>query len=365
MRFRASLFSTSLVLSVIFVSNPGYSEEKVTPGFNPDTSVNFLTLFQRDNLSGNDRTQSPHNGFQLQEAEVQFFSQVDPYFSANALFSIAQKAGGTEFGISPEEVFVETTSLPVATLKLGKFKAAFGKHNTLHTHAYPFIDAPLINQDLFTDEGLNEAGASASFLVPTPWFTELTLQGIGTNNESFLNPPRSGEIAQLASLRNLWDLSDSTTVEWSLYGIHGKNASSRSSNAYGTDLILKWRPEEGGKYHAFIFASEYLNGLLDKADPANPGSFARQRLGGVASWVQLQFAERWWIQARLEHEGIPHSIAFPIKRKQSALLAFNLSEFSSLRVQGDHLLTDGIVPQEYRVSLQCNITIGAHPAHTY
>ena len=379
MRFHVPAKIAGLAIFAISILNPAFADEpsstSTTPSgspgvgaskaFNPDTSVNFLTLIQRDTLRGNDRDRTPHNGMQLQEAEVQFFSDVDPYFTANALFSISKKTGSTDFGIDPEEVYAETTSIPVVTFKLGKFKAAFGKHNTLHTHAFPFIDAPLINQDLFTDEGLNEAGVSASILVPTPWFTELTLQGLGTGNETFLKSSNAGDIAQLVNLRNLWDLSNSTTVEWALYGIRGASAFSANSNAYGTDLILKWRPEEGGKYHALVFANEYINALVSQAGLVNAASFTRERLGGLASWLQYQFAERWWIQGRGEYEGIPHSAAFAIKRKQSALLGFNFSEFSAFRLQGDHQLTDGGSPHEYRIALQWNITIGAHPAHSY
>ena len=54
-----------------------------------------------------------------------------------------------------------------------------GKHNQLHTHAFPFILAPLINLNLLGDEGLSDVGFSTAILLPaTSWFSELTLQYI-------------------------------------------------------------------------------------------------------------------------------------------------------------------------------------------
>ena len=324
--------------------------------FNPDISVNFLGLVLRDTRGSNLRTDARHNGISFQEGEMQFIADVDPYFRASALFSVAQKDNSTDFGIDPEEVYAESISLPVVTVRGGKFKAALGKHNQQHTHAFPFIDAPLINQDLLGTEGLNEAGVSAAALIPAPWFLELTLQALGTTNTKIFNSPGSGDYAGVASLKNLWDLSDSTTFEVSTYGTEGPNSGGGQSYVFGSDIILKWRPAEGGKYKAVIWQTEYLNGNLQST--ANP------RLSGIASWVQYQFAERWWVQARAEYEGLPpKATGLTAKRKQSALLGFFPSEFSGFRVQYDHLLADQ--GDGHAVELQWNFSIGAHPAHAY
>ncbi len=325
--------------------------------FNPDISANFLGLVLRDTRGSNLRTDARHNGISFQEGELQFTADVDPYFRASALFSVAQKDNSTDFGIDPEEVYAESIALPVVTVRIGKFKAALGKNNQLHTHAYPFIDQPLINQDLLGTEGLNEAGVSAAALVPAPWFVELTLQGLGTNNAKIFNSQQSGDYAGVASLKNLWDLSDSATFEFTVFGTEGPNAGGGQSYVYGSDAIMKWRPAEGGKYKALIWQTEYLRGnLLRQATP---------QLSGIASWLQYQFAERWWVQARAEYEGLqPKSMELGSKRKQSLLLGFFPSEFSGFRVQYDHLLADG-QKDGHDIALQWNFSIGAHPAHAY
>lgn len=323
--------------------------------FNPDLSVNFLGLTQQGNQLSNDRSVDSHNGTQLQEAELQIFSDVDPYFKANVLLSISPK--GTEYGIDPEEVFVESTFLPSVTLKAGKFKAALGKHNTLHTHAFPFIDAPLINQLLLGSEGLNEAGLSAAAMLPTSWFSELTGQVLSNNNDVLYNSSRSGDYSEVAQFKNLWDLSEEATLEFTVFGTQGANQFAHTSVAYGNDVIVKWRPSVGGKYQALWWGSEYLAGNRNGADTI-------RNLGGMASWLQYQFSERWWIQGRYEFVGLSHSSDFVPENKQSMLLGLYPSEFSGLRLQLDHLARSG-ASAAYTLAFQYNITIGAHPAHSY
>lgn len=368
------------VLLVLFSISALAAESGKGNAFNPDISVNFLGLAQHGTGYSNDRAASPHNGLSLQEAELQFLSDVDPYLRASVLFSVSQEDGKSSYGIDPEEVFVESTSLPVVTLKAGKFKMAMGRHNQLHTHAFPFIDAPLIHQRLLGGEGLNETGVSLSALLPfLPWYSEFTLQGMSLANEAIFNSRGSGNIGGLAHFKNLWDLSEDTTAELGLSGLTGNNEFGKTSSVVGADLTFKWRPATGGKYHALIWSSEYLVGQRngksierDVIDPANPTTTVTitesgRSLGGLATWLQYQFAERWWVQGRYEIAGIPHSPAVSLAKvdKQSALLGFYPSEFSGLRLQYD-LIHDRARPRhDHTIAFQYNISIGAHPAHAY
>ncbi len=331
--------------------------------FNPDISANFLGLLQRGSNLSEDRTQVPHNGFSLQEAELQFSSDVDVYFRGVVRLGIAQESGATDYGIDPEEVYLETLTLPQVTLRAGHFKMALGKHNLLHTHAFPFIDAPLIYQQLVGDEGLNESAVSAAILIPTSWYSEIVLQGISLANENLFQSPSSGQTGALAHLKNLWDLTDDLTLELGLSGITGKNQFDKTSTLLAGDLTLKWRLAEGGKYHAFIWSNEFLDGKRKGLTDATTGEQA-EHLGGMASWIQYQFAARWWIQTRYEYLGLPHPASIPFQNKRSALCFFP-SEFSGIRFQYDNLQTQGQAKEDHTFTLQFNVSIGAHPAHAY
>ncbi|MBI2520655.1 MAG: hypothetical protein HYV97_09565 [Bdellovibrio sp.] len=351
---------------IIFGIPVAWSQNPQTRGkvFNPDISANFLGLFQRGTALSEDRTQVPHNGLSLQEAELQFTSDVDAYFKGTALLGIAQESGSTEYGIDPEEVYFETLNLPHVTLRAGQFKLALGKHNTLHPHAYPFIDAPLIHQQLTGDEGLVESALSAAILLPTSWYSELILQVITLSNEDLFQSPSSGQTGTLAHFKNLWDLTDDLTLEIGLSGVTGKNQFAKTSTLLAGDLTFKWRPAEGGKYHAFIWSSEFLDGKRKGLTDEVTGDSA-EHLGGMATWIQYQFAARWWVQTRYEKMGLPHPASIPSQEKQSALLAFYPSEFSGFRFQYDHLKTQGSADDDHTFSLQFNISVGAHPAHVY
>lgn len=356
------VYSAMSLLCVASV-NPLFAQtSKVASGkiFNPDTSINFLSLYQDRNRG--DRSE---DGFSLQEAEIQFMSDIDPYWRASALFSVGKENG--EWGIDPEEIFAETTTIPDVTMKIGKFKAVMGKHNQIHTHAFPFIDAPMINTTVLGDEGLNEAGVSAAGLLSfVPWYMEATLQAISGSSDLTFNGGSNNHIAGVGHLKNLFDVNDALTLEVGASAACGKNHLNANSSIFGGDLTFKYRPTNGGKYTSFQWATEYLN--------ANRGHFENKtaatsfedldRVDGMATWLIYQFAERWSGGARYDVVGLVQKGNFAREQKYSALVGFNFSEFSGLRAQYDYS-DKGSEVGEHHVALQLNIAMGAHPAHAY
>ena len=338
------------ILLILLLSTSANALKSKSRGnsFNPDIGVNILFLSQ------NSDRDSDGDGMELQETELQFSSDVDTYFTATALLAVAKEDGA--YGIEPEEVYAETVALPYVTLRVGKSKMPLGKHNQLHTHAYPFINAPLMNETILGDEGLNETGIGASALLPLPWFSELNLNYTQGESEDLFNSDSDDNKAIVARFKNLWDLSDATTLELGFSGAEGENADDQETTLYGADLTLKWRPTDGGKYRSFEWTSEFLQ--KDRKGAADG------KLSGVVSHLKYQMAQRWYAQYRYDYLGLndPENIA-PSKR-HTGLIAFLPSEFSSVRLQYE-TIDDGQAEDEKRLSLQLNISIGAHPAHTY
>lgn len=344
----------------------------------PNLSANTLFLYQHSNLTRED-VDTTRNGFDLQEAEIALYSDVDPYHRLNILLAVGPEY---EFDattsqvvqswkVEPEAAYAESLQIPGITLKLGKFKAALGKHNQLHTHAFPFVNAPIVNSNLLGDEGLNDVGVSVAGLIPISWFSEVTLQflrGEGENEE--FNSPSNGGGVGVLRWSNLFDLSDEATLEMGVSGARGDNYLRTKTQLGGFDLTYKWRPMAGGKYYSLILAIEALRRTTEQ-----PGVEDEIAQGG-SIWGQYQFAQRWNAALRLESFSAENSDAgvntraLPNEKStRSALsLSFLPTEFSSYRLE----LGQGKLPpnaqgetDEKRIFLQANFTIGAHPAHAY
>ena len=332
-----------------------------SPTFNPAISVNGLFL---GGYSSSPRRTTEfagldfHNGFNFQEAEFQFTADVDPYWKANFILAI-NRAGEIEL----EEGYVTSEQLPYdllpqnTSLKLGKFFAAFGKHNLLHAHQFPFIHQPLISQAAFGEEGLREPGLGVAYLLPTPWFSELTFQGLAGENEVLF---RSSEEAKrrgayLGHWKNFFELGDSTTLEIGNSYVGGRSSNARRlAQAVGLDLTLKWRPPQMATERGLIWQSEYIYFTRD-------GN--REKGGGFYSALQYQLARRWWIQGRYDLLGAP-KLDDGRAHRWSTLLAFVPSEFSAIRLQHSYTSQEGRSPLN-EILLQFNFTIGSHPAHQY
>src|SRR5881396_3239356 len=161
--------------------------------------------------------QAAHNldgayGLQFDEAEISLISVVDPYwtFTGNIVFAPEE--------VDPEEVWVRSTSIPSLQLKLGKLRGTFGKHGLLHTHAFPFVQAPIVMANTIGEEGFKDAGAEAAWLTPLPWFSELTggvYQAVGPDDEHPLDlgSTRHDNVPYLGHFKNQFDLSGETTLE--------------------------------------------------------------------------------------------------------------------------------------------------------
>lgn len=332
--------------------------------FNPSIGLNSTFLMKDSQVD------SEEDGFSLQGVELQFNADIDAYFRAQVVIGIhpgehEEEEGGeeehTEYEIHPEEAFVETTSIPGVTFKGGIFLSQFGKYNLVHLHALPFIYRGVVQEAMFGHEGFSAPGVGASFLVPLNWFSEISIEALRPSNEELFEESAHATV-YVAKLKNLWELSDSTTIEWGLSGLNYLRAEYNDNEEektalVGTDFTIKWRPLKNGKSQSAMWSTE----LISKE---REGS-VEEESEGITTFVRYQFKERWFGQMQYEYldtlrddeEGYAHST--------SALIGYIPSEFSGIRLQYDIIDSNEFEEDEKRLSLQFNMSIGAHPAHTY
>src|SRR5947209_8479275 len=117
-----------LFIGTCFLCTISYAQSTLN---SPKVSANALFLYRNSNFA-KEETSTVRNGVDIQEAEVAFYSEVDPYSRLNVLLSIhpeyeldpVTNKVGEKWAIEPEEAFAELNHIPLTTIRIGKFKAA-------------------------------------------------------------------------------------------------------------------------------------------------------------------------------------------------------------------------------------------------
>lgn len=373
---------------------PSSTATGVSNAFNPAISVNALLLGQL----AESNPEHAYNQVDLQEAEIQISSIVDPYWKANLVFAVHpahedehaedEEAVITEeapagYAWDVEVAYVDGTSLPGGFgLRLGKDYLPFGKHVPLHTHQFPFVRAPLAIMTFLGDHGLTETGVRVSHEIPLPWYTDASVYGVDGRAEIF-----DGEDSDLAwggRWANVWDVSGAATFEVSgsylrgpqsaqyLVYEHDEAVAAGDLTVWGVDATFKWISASRTKGPALTLTGEVI--------VPRPQDAANDPLGWYAL-AQYRFAPNWWAGVSAgaadldlpapadeeeETEPAPGELfAWEDAREYKLNLTWVPSEFSSVRVEAaryDDLVGDA---NDWLFSAQVNFTIGSHPAHLY
>jgi Putative beta-barrel porin-2, OmpL-like. bbp2 len=310
-------------------------------------------------------------GLHFDEAEISLISVVDPYWTlvSNIVFT-----GDGE--VDPEEVWARSTNIPGIQLKLGKIRGTFGKQGLLHTHAFPFIQPPVIMANTIGDEGFKDAGVEAAWLTPLPWYSELTggvYQAIGADDEHPLDfgSTRHDNVPYLGHFKNLFDLNDETTLDLGQSILQGRGIDGHRHSAYGADVTVRNVPLRRSNQRGWILQSEYLQ----KGTTAD-GTYHREQNGWYAL-LKYRLSQIWWVGVRGEQASdsftdfLIDDVGDPIPGKVtrgSVNIAWTPSEFSFVRLEYSHAEADGgngLKPNDDRIMIQMSYTIGYHPAHAY
>jgi hypothetical protein len=319
--------------------------------FNPAMAVigNFLATAGRNPVE--DRP-----SLEMHESEISLQAIVDPYARADFFISLSNE------GIELEEGFITFTHLPADFLvKVGKFKAQFGKVNTLHPHVLPWADVPLPLVNLLGgEEGWNDAGVSVArlFALPGDTFSELTLQVFRGESENLFAASRKNDVAYLGQYRVYRDIGDDHNVEVGATWGRGHNGVTEDSETTleNVHLVYRWRPLSGTRYRTFILRSELIRSRREQEDGKQTGT-------GFFVGGDYRFAQRWWAGGRYEFSD--HADDATQRDKGGAItLTFWPSEFSQIRGElRQRKYAGGIKANE--AFLQFQFSIGAHGAHPF
>jgi len=316
---------------------------------NPALSLNGLFLAGWSDPAGS------ADGIKAQEFELVASSIVDPYFKAFANVAFDPDPAGGEAGVAVEEGYVRVLGMPEGFgLRGGRFYLPMGRHNQLHSHQFPLINAPRAVQRTLGDESVGDVGVELEYAPLLPWYVNVRLTG--TDGANGLFDGESRDMAAGARLENLWDVGESATFEVAGSVLNGPIPDGDRRTLYGADARLKWHDPRKTYGKVVTWTNELL---VDHV----PG---RKDVSGAYSILQVRFARLWWAGAGYSWDSlVPDGLARRTSENEARLqLAWVPSEFSAVR--GEIGWTDPAEgDRELTAQLQLNFTIGAHPAHKY
>lgn len=366
---------------------------KALNAFNPEISVigTFAAAYYSQDEPFVFAENDPENtGVNVQEIEVGFQGVVDSFFRYDMFLSFSTE------GVELEEAYGTTLfSLPLnSQFRIGRARAKFGRINQLHRHAQDFVTLALPAAQ-FLGEHLNPTSIEANFLVPVPWYLELSASGGSPDVETptFARDEDANDLGRLLYIfhvSNFFELSEALGVSLGGSFATGSNgtAAGERSNLYGIDLYAKYRPLKNNPYQEITFQSEFM--YLDAQTPEE----TLENWGWYAQSV-YRFAKRWNTGFRfgiidtntpvteVEEDGViePTNLFAYIRNEEgeeeeamlgllgrtyriSPMLTFNPSEFSQIRLQYDYLNQD-FTENQHAIFLQFQYAIGAHGAHPF
>lgn len=347
-----------------------------------------------------------NRGFTVQNVELTFQGVVDPYLRGDAHIVLQIDENG-QTTVELEEVYLTTLELPYnLQVKAGQYFNPFGRLNSVHPHAWDFVDQPVINGRMFGPDGLRGPGAQILWLTPLPFFAELIGAVNNANGETatsfrfspgesvagrtLVDRPVRGldDLLYLIRLRTSFDLTDEITLVPGASALFGPNASGldNRTSIYGLDLYAKWKPlvnEQGWPFVGWQTEAMYRKYQAAAVDDGGATVDGARTLWdwGIYSQLMWGFARPWVLGLRFDYANgqrdsytattIPSydSLDDPTRGQRgraSVNLTYFPSEFSKFRLQYNYdrsRFIDG--GDAHSVFLQFEILFGAHGAHKF
>ena len=309
-RFIYSVLAICMALMARACVPPALGQNK-----NPDLSViTDLRAFAQDAQNSDEKIPVT---IELDEIEMAVQGYLNPYARADIYFA----KHGLENPLEIEEASVTfLRGLPLGlNIKAGKYLVDFGKLNTLHPHAYPFVNRPLLHRLYFGDDGFNDTGIQISALLPTgDIYTEWSfnfLKGqfaIGGHNhghdaaesEEHAAETESPEWGYSSRLASHFQVSDYSNLETGINGAYGTSDPDLNLHLAmaALDLKYKWRPN---KYRSLLLQAEVLFSQREFAPTdVSPVKQSIRSHGGWA-FANLQFRQRWSAGLKGEYMQAP------------------------------------------------------------
>jgi hypothetical protein len=223
------------IVTILIPGHNGFAQSSL----NPDISViPDFRIYTTDQKGSEDRKKI---NFSLDEVEVAFQSPLNPYSRADVFIGFSNDS---EEPMDIEEAyFTILKGLPLnLNIKGGKFLVDFSKLNTLHAHAFPFVDRPLYQQSYFGEEGLKDVGVEVNTLLPTG---DVYCKWSATASTGDELDGKRKSLFYTSRLSAFFTLSDYSAFETSFGGATGiSDIAGKRYQWINADLKYKWKKDQ-------------------------------------------------------------------------------------------------------------------------
>ena len=323
-------------------------------------------------------------GLSLGETELSFSSNIDDQFYGAAVISFARDGG-----VEVEEAYLQTLSLPEGFIvKAGRFFSGIGYLNSVHSHAWDFVDQPLVYRAMLANQ-FGDDGVQLRWIAPTYLFVELggealrgdaypagggAHKGVGTKTV-FANI--GGDVGLSHSWRAGVSYMNAAAVDRETGDPGAPDAFTGTSKLGIVDAVWKWAPLGNPTIRNFKAQFEYFKRREDGAFTAGDGGVADAAYKADQSGWYLQgvyqFMPKWRVGLRYDAlradevdavlAGTALDRAGHDPSRTSAMVDFSNSEFSRIRLQYNR--DDSGPHTDRQWYLQYLMSIGAHGAHQF
>jgi hypothetical protein len=279
-----------VVFALATLTNPSFAQK-----LNPNISVIGDTR-----ATWNDTTEDVEIG--LDEVEVAFVGPLNPYASAEVYVGFH---GAETVEIEEAKLLLDRYLPGGFGLTIGRFLQDFGQLNQLHSHAYPFVERPLMHAEFFGEDGVVDEAARLDWIAPTEGVTLRASLGaargdlfLGGHHHEEDPAEEEEEEAPEIGVTGRADIFAQPTDAFSfLIGgsiLHGEHDTHEASKATWicADAKARW---DLGPYQAFVLNAEGVFGSLEETDEAPEsepdGFFVSADLRANRRWNVGGFAE--------------------------------------------------------------------------
>jgi hypothetical protein len=244
-----------LILGLVIVS-PVLAQTTL----NPDISaVGEIEIFTHNNRE----IRNEYKEFNLTKPklELSINGYLNPYARADAVIAWE----GEENAVVEEFYATILRGLPLGmNLRAGKYRLEFGRLNPVHPHAYSFINIPLVHEEFFGEEGLNDVALRSAFLISTgSAYTEFMLgvtkgnalleeDALADDDTTHLNPGLFGRLTTSMAVSETAELSLGTSV---LNSVHEIAADQLRTTLWGVDVKYK---NVKSRYSTILMEGEFI-----------------------------------------------------------------------------------------------------------